>query len=181
VGIVNSLRARIVATLLRYLVGQWRPPAGMVTILGHDMGQISKREILRLRRRIGVVGGDYDLIPDLTVAQNLALPCLVRKLGHRQAQSRVERISSALQIEDLLAQPVSLLGSIERRITLIARALAHDPELVILEAPLSGLDKQWSAVVVEQFKRLAVTGSAALFFHEHSGAFDSDNQASAEK
>ncbi len=178
-AVVNSLSARTVAALVRYLVGQRRPPGGAVTVLGHDMGSAGKGEILRLRRRIGVVGGDFGLIPDLTVAQNLALPCLVRKLGRRQAQSRVERISEALRIAELLEERVSLLGSIERRVTLIARALAHDPELVILEAPLSGLDKQWSAVVVEQFKRLAVTGSAALFFHEYSGAFVA--KAEAEK
>ena len=176
-AVVNSLSSRTVAALVRYLVGQRRPPAGVVTVLGHDMGRVGRGEILRLRRRIGVVGGDYGLIPDLTVAQNLALPCLVRKLGRRQARSRVERISEALRIAELLEERVSLLGSIERRVTLIARALAHDPELVILEAPLSGLDKQWSAVVVEQFKRLAVTGSAALFFHEYSGAFVAKSEA----
>ncbi len=168
---VNSLSARAVAGLIRYLVGQRRPPIGAVTVLGCDLGTIGKRETLKLRRRMGVVGGEFGLIPDLSVFQNLALPCLVRKLGHKQTQMRVERISDALQLGDLLAEPVSHLGAIERGVTLIARALTHDPELVVLEAPLSGLDEHWSAVIVEHFRRLSVTGSTALFFHEYTGAF----------
>ncbi len=170
---VNSLSARTVAVLLRYLVGRKRPPRGAVTVLGHDLGSISKREILKLRRRLGVVGGEFDLISDLNVAQNLALPCMVRNLGRKQTQLRIERISEALHLEALLDEPVAQLGSTERRVTLIARALTHDPELLILEAPLSGLDSRWSAVIVEYFKRLTITGSTALFFHEYTGAFQS--------
>ncbi|MBN4056685.1 ATP-binding cassette domain-containing protein [bacterium AH-315-J21] len=170
---VNSLSARTVAVLLRYLVGRKRPPRGAVSVLGHDLGIISKREILKLRRRLGVVGGEFDLIADLNVAQNLALPCMVRNLGRKQTQLRIERISEALHLEALLDEPVAQLGSIERRVTLIARALTHDPELLILEAPLSGLDSHWSAVIVEYFKRLTITGSTALFFHEYTGAFQS--------
>jgi ABC-type ATPase involved in cell division len=168
---VNSLSSRAVAGLLRYLTGQRRPPAGSVNVLDCDLGTIGKREIMRLRRRIGIVGGEFDLISELNVSQNLALPCMIRRLGKRQTQMRIERISEALQLGDLLAEPVSHLGAIERRVTLIARALTHDPELMILEAPLSGLDANWSAVIVEHFKRLAVTGSTALLFHEYTGAF----------
>ncbi len=174
---VNSLSSRAVAGLLRYLTGQRRPPVGAVSVLGFDLGDISKREILRLRRRIGIVGGGYDLIAELNVSQNLALPCMIRRLGKRQTQMRIERISEALQLGDLLAEPVAHLGAIERRVTLIARALTHDPELMILEAPLSGLDANWSGVIVEHFKRLAVTGSTALLFHEYTGAFSKKSQS----
>lgn len=171
--VVNDYSASVVSEIIRHLLGQRRPPSGSMTLLGEDVGSLSHRRILRLRRRLGISAGEISLIDDLTVEQNLLMPFLLRKHSARQARLRIEKICEALHLEELLKIPARRLGQVERRIVLLARALAPDPELALLEAPLFALTEQWRQAVIEQIKRLVITGSSMLIFHDQSNEFTS--------
>ncbi len=169
--VFNDFGSRTVSRLISHLIGVSRPPRGAVKVLGSDIGALSRGKKLALRRRLGIAGGESALVADLTVAENISLPCQLKKLSARQVTVRVRKISQALMLDDLLEIRASRLGIVEQRITLLARAVAHDPELILLEAPLVGLPDIWRQALVEQFKRLAVTGSTVVVFHEDNNEF----------
>ncbi|HSG99666.1 MAG TPA: ATP-binding cassette domain-containing protein, partial [candidate division Zixibacteria bacterium] len=141
-------------------------------LFGEDLGHITERRARRLRRRMGVCGGPLELDPDLTVADNLALPCQLKGLSRKQIHSRIERIAQTMEIEELLTIKVRRLGFVERRTVSLARALAHDPELALLEAPLVGLPTPLRAILISVLQRLAVTGAAVVVFNEESGELE---------
>lgn len=169
--VFNDFSSRTVSRLISYLIGVSRPPRGAVNVLGYDVGSLSRGKTLALRRRLGIAGGESALVADLTVAENISLPCQLKKLSVRQVNVRVRKISEALMLDDLLDIRVSRLGIVEKRIVLLARAVAHDPELILLEAPLVGLPDSWRSALVEQFRRLSVTGSTVVVFHEDNNEF----------
>lgn len=173
--VFNDFGSRTVSRLMGYVIGVTRPPPGAVNVLGYDVGSLSKGKTLVLRRRLGIAAGQSALVADLTVAENISLPCQLKKLSARQVKTRVRKISEALRLDDLLGIRASGLGIVEQRIVLLARALAHDPELILLEAPLVGLPDAWRSALVEQFKRLSVTGSTVVVFHEDNGEFTRRN------
>lgn len=169
--VFNDFSSRTVSRLISHLIGVSRPPRGAVKVLGYDVGALSKGKTLALRRRLGIAGGESALVADLTVAENISLPCQLKKLSARQVSVRVRKISQALMLDDLLEIRASRLGIVEQRIALLARAVAHDPELILLEAPLVGLPDSWRSALVAQFKRLSVTGSTVVVFHEDNNEF----------
>lgn len=169
--VFNDFSSRTVSRLISHLIGVSRPPRGAVHVLGYDVGALSRGKTLALRRRLGIAGGESALVADLTVAENISLPCQLKKLSVRQVKVRMRKISEALMLDDLLDIRVSRLGIVEKRIVLLARAVAHDPELILLEAPLVGLPDSWRSALVEQFRRLSVTGSTVVVFHEDNNEF----------
>ena len=164
----NSLSSRVVAELLGYCLGALSPPRASLFLFGEDLGRISKRRSARLRRRIGVCGGPLCLDNELTVTGNIALPCQLKRLSAKQTSARVARVAEALALDELLPLKTSRLGFAERRIVAVARALAHDPELALLEDPLAGVSGERRELLAAYIHRLAVTGAAVIVFNDQS-------------
>ncbi len=140
------------STLLRLIAGLDRPSAGQVLIAGRDVADLGPAE-----RNIAMVFQSHALYPHLTVAENIALPLAMRRLGRlgrsplgalipaaratRRAIAReAARVAEALEIGALLARrPAELSGGQKQRVAL-ARALVRDPVAFLLDEPLSNLD-----------------------------------------
>ncbi|MDF2234282.1 ABC transporter ATP-binding protein [Albimonas sp. CAU 1670] len=94
------------------------------------------------KRGIGMVFQNYALFPHMTVAENLAFPLQVRKLGRDEIETRVKRALDMVQMGEFGGRrPAQLSGGQQQRIA-VARALVFDPELVLMDEPLGALDKQ---------------------------------------
>jgi putative spermidine/putrescine transport system ATP-binding protein len=94
------------------------------------------------KRGIGMVFQNYALFPHMTVAENLAFPLEVRKLGKAEIETKVKRALDMVQMGDFGGRrPAQLSGGQQQRVA-VARALVFDPELVLMDEPLGALDKQ---------------------------------------
>jgi len=127
------------STFLNVAAGLDRPTSGTVALGGTDLVHLSERRLTILRReRIGFVFQAFNLLPSLTVAQNIALP--LRLDGRRPGRSAVREIAARVGLERRLGdRPSQLSGGQQQRVA-IARALIIQPEVVFADEPTGALD-----------------------------------------
>lgn len=156
------------STLLAALTGELAPAAGHVRVFGEDVPRAS-RELLAMRKRIGVLLQGNGLLTDLSAAENVALPLRTHTdLADEVIASLVEMKLHAVGLRasgDLY--PRELSGGMARRVAL-ARALALDPPLMIYDEPLTGLDPIASGVIMSLISRLNRTlGLTSIIVTHH--------------
>ncbi len=131
------------STLLRVIAGLQEPSAGVVRVLGRDIGREPARVRARLRhRQIGFLGqrAESTLPPDLSAAETVGLPLALRGVGSRSRRARVrELLDAAALAERADALPDELSGGERQRVALCA-ALAHRPSLLLADEPTGELD-----------------------------------------
>jgi putative ABC transport system ATP-binding protein len=127
------------STFLNVAAGLDRPTSGTVALGGTDLAGLSERRLTILRReRIGFVFQAFNLLPSLTVAQNIALP--LRLDGRRPRRSTVREVAARVGLERRLRhRPSQLSGGQQQRVA-IARALVTRPEVVFADEPTGALD-----------------------------------------
>ncbi|MEL7097337.1 MAG: ABC transporter ATP-binding protein [Pseudomonadota bacterium] len=107
------------------------------------------------KRGIGMVFQNYALFPHMTVAENLAFPLEVRKIGKAEREEKIMRALGMVQMQDFAGRrPAQLSGGQQQRIAL-ARALVFEPELVLMDEPLGALDKQLRETLQFEITKLA--------------------------
>ena len=142
-------------TLLRLITAQIIADRGAVQVFGHDLAQLSGREIYALRRRMGMLFQNGALLTDLDVFENVAFPVrehtdlpetLIRKLVLAKLQAVGLRGAATLS-------PSELSGGMARRVAL-ARAIVMDPEVLIYDEPFVGLDPISLGVILRLIKQM---------------------------
>ena len=124
-------------TTLMMLAGFESPTAGDIALNGVPITRTPPH-----KRNFGMVFQNYALFPHMTVAQNIAYPLTVRKLGTTERESKVKRALDMVQMGAMGERyPSQLSGGQQQRVAL-ARALVFDPQLVLMDEPLGALDKQ---------------------------------------
>jgi phospholipid/cholesterol/gamma-HCH transport system ATP-binding protein len=129
------------SVLLKHLIGLLTPDRGEVLIAGENIVNLSERELLRVRRRFGMVFQGAALFDSMTVAENVAFP--LRRERELTAGQIAKRVSEALEMVDLpgteTKSPAELSGGMRKRVGL-ARAIVYRPEIVLYDEPTTGLD-----------------------------------------
>src|SRR3954471_10598880 len=141
------------STFLNIAAGLDRPTSGTVVLGDTDLAGLSERKLTILRRkRIGFVFQAFNLMPSLTVAQNIGLP--LRLDGHRPRRSDVREVAGRVGLQDRLRhRPSQLSGGQQQRVA-IARALVTRPEVVFADEPTGALDRRTGRDVLTLLREL---------------------------
>ncbi len=129
------------STLLNLIAGLDKPTSGAVTVAGQRLDTMSERALARFRRaRVGMIFQFFNLLDDLTVADNVRLPAQLAGMSPSKARVRASELLLELGIaEHSDAYPGRLSGGQRQRVA-IARALVNDPELLLADEPTGALD-----------------------------------------
>jgi lipooligosaccharide transport system ATP-binding protein len=146
------------STTMRMLTGQAMATEGTIEVLGFEIPRQSKQA----RARMGVVPQRENLDEELTVRQNLAVWSTLLRVPRRVRGEAVDRALEAAQLVERADSRVSTLSGGMRRRLLIARALVHDPALVLLDEPTVGLDPQVRGDIWTLIDRLRSDGVSVL-------------------
>jgi putative ABC transport system ATP-binding protein len=163
------------STFLNVAAGLDRPTSGTVLLGDTDLTGLSERRLTILRReRIGFVFQAFNLMPSLTVAQNVGLP--LRLDGRRARRSAVREVAARVGLDDRLRhRPAELSGGQQQRVA-IARALVTRPEVVFADEPTGALDSRTGLDVLALLRELVDDdgGTVVMVTHDPVAAAHAD-------
>jgi cell division transport system ATP-binding protein len=151
------------SSLMKTLYGDLPLKEGVGSIVGFDLLNLKEDEIPFLRRKIGIVFQDFQLLPDRSVNENMIF--VLKATGWTDKVEMQAKIDDVLELVDMSGftekMPHQLSGGEQQRVA-IARALLNDPELILADEPTGNLDPQTSADVLEVLKKINANGKTIL-------------------
>lgn len=156
------------STLLHLLAGIMKPASGRVEIGGSVISDLDDDARAEIRlREVGLVFQFAELLPELTLRENVELP--LRLLRQRSRIDRVEELLSELEVLDVADRLPSQVSGGERQRGAVARALVHNPRVVLADEPTGALDAASGELVLELLMTLGRAQGAALLLvtHDH--------------
>jgi cell division transport system ATP-binding protein len=150
------------STLIKLLIRDELATEGEVFVDGQNLSRISRRQVPKIRRRIGIVFQDYKLLPTKSVFENVAFALEVTGTPRGQIRPSVERVLSLVGLTGQARQIPSQLSGGEQQRTAIARALVHDPRLIIADEPTGNLDPLISWEILQLLLRINELGVTVL-------------------
>ncbi|MEY2562729.1 MAG: putative transport system ATP-binding protein [Verrucomicrobiota bacterium] len=152
------------STLLNLIAGIDRPTTGAIHAAGTDLTRLGENKMALWRgSNIGVVFQFFQLLPTLTVEENIMLPMdFVGKVPGADRRTRARELLALVGLRDQAAKLPSALSGGQQQRAAIARALANDPPIVLADEPTGNLDSETSAAVAELFHGLIRQGKTLL-------------------
>ena len=151
------------SSLLKTIYGELDVNSGNASVLGYDMSTIKRKNIPQLRKRLGIVSQDFQLLTDRTVNSNLDF--VLRATGWTDKAAIQERIDEVLQLVGMnhkgYKYPSELSGGEQQRIV-IARAVLNSPEIVLADEPTGNLDVETGKAIVELLHDICKSGSSVI-------------------
>ena len=149
-------------TFLKLIYMDIFPEEGTVGVDKYRSDKIKKRSIPMLRRRVGMVFQDFELLKDRSVFDNIAIPLHVQGVGMKMVKDEVENVLERLGISDRRDHLPSQLSGGEQQIVSLARALVKDPLVILADEPTGNLDPAASLKVIELLEEINRDGTAVL-------------------
>jgi len=129
------------STLLNLIAGLDRPTAGTVTVAGRRIDNLGESALARFRaRHVGIIFQFFNLLDDLTVADNVLLPAQLAGASRRTARARAAELLARMGLEEHANDYPARLSGGQRQRVAIARALVNSPELLLADEPTGALD-----------------------------------------
>jgi putative ABC transport system ATP-binding protein len=157
------------STLLNLLAGIDTPTSGQIWIEERELSRLSDDELTRLRRdRLGIVYQFFNLLSTLSVRENVALPALLSGVREKEALAKADALLEEVSMSHRKeARPHTLSGG-EMQRTAIARALIHDPALVLADEPTGNLDSRTSEQVLALLAQVRERHGVTVLLVTHS-------------
>lgn len=151
------------SSLLKTLYGELPLKEGKGTIAGFDLAKLKSRQIPFLRRKLGIVFQDFQLLPDRSVNQNLVF--VMKATGWKDKKAMKARMEDVLEKVGLSdkgsSMPHELSGGEQQRVA-IARALVNEPEIILADEPTGNLDPDTSENILHLLSDISMQGTAIL-------------------
>jgi putative ABC transport system ATP-binding protein len=156
------------SSLLNLIAGLDSPTSGQVISGGHDLAQLSRAELARYRRQVvGMVFQSFNLIPSMTVLENVELPL---RFAEVERSKRADMAASALTRVGLSGRlthrPIELSGGEQQRVA-IARALVNSPSILLADEPTGNLDSRTGTEVMELIRQLNSSSGMTVVLVTH--------------
>lgn len=150
------------SSFLKLLYRDVKPDTGVIHVADFDVTTLPEKKVPFLRRRIGVVFQDFQLLPDRNVFDNVAFALRVTGQGKKLIKKRVMEVLGLVGLSHKRnAMPNDLSGGEKQRVV-IARALANEPRLLLADEPTGNLDPEASASIMELLQQINNRGMAVL-------------------
>jgi cell division transport system ATP-binding protein len=149
-------------TLLRLILLSVRPTRGLVSLFGHDVSGITKNDLTRLRRRMGVVFQDFRLLDHLTTYENVALPLRVQGRDEASYRAEVVELLRWVGLGDRMHMLPPVLSGGEKQRAAIARALIVRPDLLLADEPTGNVDPSLARRLLRLFVELNRLGTSVV-------------------
>jgi cell division transport system ATP-binding protein len=157
------------SSLLKMIYADLLPDKGALTVGDYDITKLKNKEIPFLRRKIGIVFQDFQLLPDRDIGENIRFA--MRATGWTDKNKINNKISELLArvglSEKINSRPHQLSGGEQQRVS-IARALINDPILILADEPTGNLDPEATDMIMEILFRINLAGTSVIMAtHEH--------------
>ncbi|MDR0746786.1 MAG: ATP-binding cassette domain-containing protein [Helicobacteraceae bacterium] len=150
------------STLLKALHGAIAPAEGTLEVCGTKFPTGKESAINKLRRKLGIVFQDYRLIEEWTIERNIALPLIIAGYDQKRINDQVERLLNHVRLTHCRDRfPQELSGGEQQRAA-VARALSHNPMLLLADEPTGNLDDYSTSLVLELFLAINQLGKTVV-------------------
>lgn len=161
------------STLLGLLAGLDQPTKGSLTVAGRDIAKAGQEELNRYRREVvGMVFQSFNLLPTLTILENVCLPALLAGKPHQETKTRAEKWLEWLHLQDRHQHYPRQLSGGEMQRTAICRALINEPSIILADEPTGNLDSHNGRNVVELLAELNSRHGRTVIIATHSNLAD---------
>ena len=147
-------------TLIKSFYGELKPHSGSLKIGEFELSNISKSNLSLLRKHLGIVFQDFKLIPEWNILKNVMLPLLIAGIDKKEAEYLAMKYLNKVKLAHKVDKyPAELSGGEQQRAA-IARAIIHNPVMILADEPISGLDEYSASLVMDLFiqaNRLGIT------------------------
>ncbi len=156
------------STLLQLCGAMDRPDSGVLTVEGADAAKMSDRELTRLRReRVGFVFQFFNLLPTLTVLENIAMPLLLARRPEAESIAKARALAERVGLSHRLAHFPGQISGGEAQRAAVARAVVHEPALLIADEPTGSLDSSNGQGILALLKELNHDLKIAILMATH--------------
>jgi len=155
-------------TLLSVICGTMEVDSGLIEVFGHNIGGMSDAEVTAFRsKNVGFIFQQFNLIPTLTLVENVSVPLLLQGWNHRAAEEKSALLLKEVGLgERVRSYPKQLSGGQQQRVA-IARALIHEPRLIICDEPTASLDAKTGHKALELLKESACRPERSVIVVTH--------------
>ncbi len=159
-------------TLMKMLIAEDYPTDGAIFFESTDISRLSKRQMSKLRRRIGTVFQDYRLIPNKTVYENIAFAMEASGRSDHEIASDVPHVLELVDIGHKIWNFPNELSGGERQRVAIARAIVNQPDIVIADEPTGNLDPMNTFEIIKILQKINELGTTILLTTHNKGVVD---------
>jgi len=156
------------STLMHILGALDTPTGGNAYIEGHDLRDLSEKQLAELRgRKVGFVFQTFHLVPTLTAQRNVELPMMFLRIPKQQRARRARELLDKVGLADRAKHKPSELSGGERQRVAIARALVNDPEVILADEPTGNLDSETGKAILDLLARLSAEDGKTVVLVTH--------------
>lgn len=157
------------STLIHLLAGLDTPTSGQIVVDGLDLTNANDADLTEYRRRrLGLVFQFFNLLPTMNLLENVSFPLLLQNVARAEAERRAREVIELVGLSERTHHFAHQLSGGEQQRTAIARALVHEPVLLIADEPTGNLDSKSAGAVIDVLERIGAERRTTLIVVTHS-------------